>query len=75
MKFILMMNAPRGTGDWSVMNWAPEDLKAHIGFMRRLNEDLRKEGAFVAGEGLAPPGQAGRLVDQRGTPGDVDLAG
>ncbi len=61
MKFMLMMNAPRGNGEWAVQNWAPEDLKGHIGFMKRLNEDLRSEGVLVGAEGLAPPGQA-RIV-------------
>jgi len=61
MKFMLMMNAPRGNGDWAVGDWAPEDLKAHIGFMKRLNEDLKRDGTFVGGEGLAGPGQA-RIV-------------
>jgi len=37
MKFMLMMHAPRGTGDWQVMSWAPQDLKAHIRFMKDLN--------------------------------------
>jgi len=61
MKFMLMMNAPRGTGDWDVGNWSPEDLKAHIGFMNKLDGELKSEGVFVGGEGLAPPGQA-RIV-------------
>jgi hypothetical protein len=61
MKFMLMMNAPRGDGDWNVMKWAPEDLKAHIGFMKSLNADLRKEGTLVGAEGLASPAQA-RIV-------------
>ncbi|HEX9296563.1 MAG TPA: YciI family protein [Polyangiaceae bacterium] len=61
MKFMLMMNAPRGTGDWGVVNWAPEDLKAHIGFMKRFGKELGAEGTLVATEGLAPPGQA-RIV-------------
>lgn len=61
MKYMLMMNAPRGDGDWNVSKWAPEDLKAHIGFMVRFNKELREEGVFVGGEGLAPPAQA-RIV-------------
>jgi hypothetical protein len=61
MKFMLMMNAPRGDGDWNVMKWAPEDLEAHIGFMKNLNADLRKEGTLVGAEGLASPAQA-RIV-------------
>jgi hypothetical protein len=61
MKFMLMMNAPQGTGDWAVMKWAPEDLKAHIGFMKKLAKDLQEEGALVSAEGLAAPRQA-RIV-------------
>ena len=61
MKFMLMMNAPRGTGDWGVANWKPEDLTAHIQFMKRFAKELAEAGELVAAEGLAPPGQA-RLV-------------
>jgi len=61
MKFMLMMNAPRGGGDWNVMTWAPEDLKAHVGFMKRFIEELKDEGALVGAEGLAMPAQA-RIV-------------
>ena len=61
MKFMLMMNAPRGDGDWAVANWAPGDLKAHIGFMKRFAEDLKNAGELVAAEGLASPAQA-RIV-------------
>jgi hypothetical protein len=61
MKFMLMMNAPRGDGDYGVKNWTMDELKAHVGFMKELNVQLRNEGVFVTAEGLAPPGQA-RLV-------------
>jgi hypothetical protein len=61
MKFMLMMNAPRGDGDWGVNNWKMEELKAHVGFMKALNQELKKEGVFVVGEGLAMPAEA-RLV-------------
>ena len=61
MKFMLMMNAPRGDGDYGVASWAPEDLKSHIGFMKRFHNELSQEGALVGAEGLAPPGQA-RIV-------------
>jgi hypothetical protein len=61
MKFMLMMNAPRGTGDWAVMNWTPDDLKAHIGFMMRFNQELRRSGELVGAEGLASP-QDARVV-------------
>ena len=58
MRFMLMMHAPRGTGDWQVMNWSPDDLKAHIGFMHQLNKELREAGELVGAEGLAGPGEA-----------------
>jgi hypothetical protein len=61
MKFMLMMNAPRGNGDWAVMNWAPADLKAHIGYMQKLNKELREEGVLVGAEGLGSPAEA-RIV-------------
>jgi hypothetical protein len=61
MKFMLMMNAPRGTGDWAVAKWAPADLKAHIGFMKRFAQQLGESGELVGAEGLASPGQA-RIV-------------
>jgi hypothetical protein len=61
MKFMLMMNAPRGTGDWGVVNWSEDELKAHIGFMKRFNEELKNAGELVGAEGLAAPGQA-RIV-------------
>jgi hypothetical protein len=58
MKFMLMMNAPRGDGNWGVMNWPPEDLQAHIRFMKRFAQELKTAGELVAAEGLASPGQA-----------------
>ena len=61
MKYMLMMNAPRGNGDWNVASWAPEDLKRHIKFMMDFGQELHASGELVAGEGLAAPAQA-RIV-------------
>ena len=58
MRYMLMMHAPRGTGDYQINSWAPKDLKAHIDFMVRLNRELTEKGELVAVEGLTPPGQA-----------------
>ena len=58
MRFMLMMHAPRGTGDYGVSAWSPDDFKAHIAFMHRFNEELTGAGELVGAEGLAPPGQA-----------------
>lgn len=61
MKYILMMHAPFGTGDYQVQDWTPKDLEAHIDYMHGINRDLSEAGEMVAGEGLAPPGEA-RIV-------------
>jgi hypothetical protein len=61
MKYMLMMHAPRGKGDWAVMDWPPEALKAHIDFMMRLNRELVEAGELVGAEGLDMPSQA-RIV-------------
>ncbi len=58
MKYMLMMHAPRGTGDYQINDWSPEDFEAHIAFMHRFNKELVEAGEFVGGEGLAPPGEA-----------------
>ena len=58
MKFMLMMNAPRGAGDYQINSWTPDELKAHMAFMHRLNKELMDAGERVLAEGLASPGQA-----------------
>jgi hypothetical protein len=73
MRYMLMMNAPRGTGDWGINNWSPEEFQAHIAFMHRFNKELTDAGELVGAEGLAPPGEA-RLVRARkdGAPAVTD---
>ena len=58
MKFMMMMNMPRGTGDYQINQWTPEAFNAHIQFMKDLNRDLKKSGELVDAQGLTPPGQA-----------------
>jgi hypothetical protein len=58
VKYMLMMHAPRGEGDWQVFNWPPEDLTAHINFMKRFGQELSDSGELVGAEGLAGPDQA-----------------
>ena len=58
MKYMLMMNAPRGNGEYQVSRWAPQDLKAHIQFMHELNRELTASGELAGAEGLAAPGEA-----------------
>jgi hypothetical protein len=70
---MLMMHVPRGTGDYQIGGWSPEDFKAHIDFMHRLNQELTKSGELAGAEGLAAPGEA-RVVraGKHGTPAVTD---
>jgi hypothetical protein len=61
MKYMLMMHAPRGTGDYAIFDWPPEAFQAHMAHMRDINRDLTAAGELVEVQGLTPPGQA-RLV-------------
>ncbi len=58
MRYMLMMHAPRGTGDWQVADWSADDLRAHMGFMHQLNAELTASGELAGVEGLAGPGEA-----------------
>lgn len=68
MRFMLMMNVPRGTGDYKISDWKPEDFKAHMDFMHDLNKELKEAGELVGAEGLTPPGEA-KLVRANKTGG------
>lgn len=57
MKFILMMNTPRG-GDYQIMSWPKADIEAHIAFMIEFSKRLGAAGELVGAEGLASPSQA-----------------
>src|SRR3954470_24050811 len=65
MKFMLMMHAPRGSGDYQINAWKPEEFRAHIQFMKDLNKELREAGELASAEGLAPPGLARVVRSQR----------
>ena len=56
MKYILMMNTMRA--EQGVPNWPRGDLRAHIAFMKKLNQDLHESGELVSAEGLSFPDQA-----------------
>ena len=66
MKYMLMMNAPRGTGDWGVMKWPAEDLQAHIRFMKDFTKALADAGELVGGRRAGAP----RTSQARARPGD-----
>ena len=58
MKFMLMMHAPRGNGDWNVAQWKPEEIKAMVDYMHAINNDLKAAGELVSAEGLTAPAEA-----------------
>lgn len=61
MRYMMMMHAPRGTGDYKINDWSPEAFQAHIAFMHDFNKALTAAGEWVDAQGLAAPGEA-RLV-------------
>jgi hypothetical protein len=56
VKYMLMMhapaNAPAGAG---LASWKPEEIQKMIGFMQKLNADLKAAGELVGAEGLEYP--------------------
>jgi hypothetical protein len=68
MKYILMMNTMK-VGHAPFPGWSSDDIRNHIAFMQRFDQELRQAGELVSAEGLSAPEQA-RLVraDKNGTP-------
>lgn len=58
---MLLINVPRGTGEFQHGDWEPADWQAHLDYWARLNKGLKDSGELVTVEALAPPGAA-RLV-------------
>jgi hypothetical protein len=63
---MLMMHAP-ATSDpaQGIMSWKPEEIQAHIGFMKQLNAELKAAGELVGAEGLDFPPKP-KIVKFRG---------
>ena len=62
MKFMMMMHAPRtGWKESGIGTWPPADIRAHIAFMMRFNQELTASGELVDAQGLALPEEA-RIV-------------
>ena len=58
MRYMMMMHVPRGTGDYQIYDWSPEDFQAHIAFLNQFNQELTANGEWVGVQGLTPPGKA-----------------
>src|SRR5262245_23547804 len=56
MKYMLLMQSTQS--DWAKFGtMPPEDIRAHIGFMIKLNAELKASGELVDAVGLAGPDQ------------------
>jgi hypothetical protein len=58
MKYMMMMHVPRGTGDYEIFSWAPEDFQAHMAFLNQFNQELTAAGEWVDVQGLVAPREA-----------------
>jgi hypothetical protein len=58
MKYLLMMHAPRGTGDYEIFSWSPQDFQAHTAHLDQINRELMEAGEWVEVRALTPPGEA-----------------
>ena len=57
MRYILMMTGTKADFD-KYAKWPKDDLERNVAFMRAFSTQLKKEGVFVATEGLGWPAQA-----------------
>jgi len=75
MKYLLLKHyrgGPTPTVDFPPMDrWRPEEVDAHIQFMRDFAVGLRESGEYVDGQALAPDGAFVRF-DGEGRPPVVD---
>jgi hypothetical protein len=58
MKYMLMMHTGQDA-DQGIVSWSPEDVKNHIEFQRRLDQELSDNGELVFNEGLSFPTRPG----------------
>jgi hypothetical protein len=67
MKYMLLMQGTKTNWD-NFLAMPPEDIKAHIAFMTRVNKELTESGELVDAQGLAGPEQAKIVRAQAGGP-------
>src|SRR5690348_14180315 len=61
MKYMLLINVPRGTGAFQSDEWTAPDIEAHMRNLAQLNGELTRAGELAGLEALAPPNKA-RIV-------------
>jgi len=58
-KYLLLKHyrgAPAPVNDVSMDQWAPEEISAHVQYMRDFADRLEESGEFVDGQALSPEG-------------------
>lgn len=65
MKFMMIMQGTRAGWEKMATTWSQSDFVAHVGFMKSLNEELRKSGELVLAEGLDIPTNAKVVTAKR----------
>ena len=58
-KYLLLKHyrgAPAAVNDIPMDQWSPEEVDAHIGFMRDFATKLERSGEFIDGQALSPDG-------------------
>jgi hypothetical protein len=61
MKYMLLINVPRGTVAFQGDDWSAKDIEAHMRYLGQLNGELKRAGELAGLEALAPPVKA-RIV-------------
>jgi hypothetical protein len=64
MKYMLMMNTTKANWQAFATTLTHDDIVAHVGFMKKLNEELKASGELVDAQGLTGPEQA-KIVQAR----------
>ena len=70
MKYLLLKHyrGPKTPDVPPMDEWEPEEVEAHIAFMRQVADDLRERGEFVSEQALSPDGAWVRSASDGRTP-------
>lgn len=69
MRYLIMMNLPAATSDYTHQDWAPDEWKAHTTAQAQLNKRLEDAGELVGIERLTSPKDAKLIhADANGLP-------
>jgi len=58
MRYMLLINVPRGTGAFQSDDWSAEAIEVHMRYLAQLNGELKRAGELAGLEALAPPVKA-----------------